>query len=62
MQGLDGFAFAGEGSTGVVLDTHITEELREEGHVREIISKIQNMRKEKGIKALRKARIFDCFI
>ncbi|MBM7834004.1 isoleucine--tRNA ligase [Clostridium sardiniense] len=48
MQGLDGFAFAGEGDTGVVLDTHITEELREEGHVREIISKIQNMRKEKG--------------
>ena len=48
MQGLEGFAFAGEGDTGVVLDTHITEELREEGHVRETISKIQNMRKEKG--------------
>jgi len=23
---------------------------------------VKNMRKEKGIKALRKARIFDCFI
>lgn len=48
MQGLEGFAFAGEGELGVVLDTNITEELREEGHVREILSKIQNMRKESG--------------
>ena len=48
MQGLEGFAFAGEGELGVVLDTNITEELREECHVREILSKIQNMRKESG--------------
>ena len=48
MQGLEGYAFAGEGSIGVVLDTTITEELLAEGHLREIISKIQNMRKEKG--------------
>lgn len=48
MQGLEGFAFAGEGELGVVLDTNITEVLREEGHVREILSKIQNMRKESG--------------
>ena len=48
MQGLEGFAFAGEGELGVVLDTNITEALREEGHVREILSKIQNMRKESG--------------
>ncbi|MDU1855944.1 MAG: DUF5915 domain-containing protein, partial [Clostridium baratii] len=58
MQGLDGFAFAGEGSTGVVLDTHITEELREEGHVREIISKIQNMRKEKGFEVLDNIKLY----
>ena len=37
---------------GVVLDTTITAELKEEGHVREIISKIQNMRKEKVLKLL----------
>ncbi len=36
---------AGEGLT-VVLDIHLTEELIEEGFVREIISKIQTMRKE----------------
>ncbi|KGK90658.1 isoleucine--tRNA ligase [Clostridium sp. HMP27] len=46
MQGLEGFAFAGEGTMGVVLDTTLTEELREEGHLREILSKVQNMRKE----------------
>ena len=36
MQGLEGYAFAGEGQIGVVLDTTITNELREEGHVRDI--------------------------
>ncbi|MBW9152409.1 isoleucine--tRNA ligase [Clostridium estertheticum] len=48
MQGLEGYAFAGEGEMGVVLITHITDELKEEGNVREILSKIQNMRKESG--------------
>ncbi|MGL6115103.1 MAG: DUF5915 domain-containing protein, partial [Cetobacterium sp.] len=58
MQGLEGFAFAGEGDTGVVLDTHITDELREEGHVREMISKIQNMRKEKGFEVADNIQLF----
>ena len=58
MQGLDGYAFAGEGEIGVVLDTHITDELREEGHVREIISKIQNMRKEKGFEVADKINLY----
>ena len=52
MQGKDGFAFSGEGELGVVLDTHITQELKEEGYVREVLSKIQNMRKEKGFEVL----------
>ena len=58
MQGLDGFAFAGEGEIGVVLDTHISDELREEGHVREITSKIQNMRKEKGFEVADKINLY----
>ena len=58
MQGLEGYAFAGEGSIGVVLDTHISEELREEGHVREIISKIQNMRKDKGFEVADKIKLY----
>lgn len=41
MQGKEGFAFSGEGEIGVVLDTHITDELKKEGYVREILSKVQ---------------------
>lgn len=52
MQGKEGFAFSGEGEIGVVLDTHITPELKEEGYVREILSKVQNMRKDKGFEVL----------
>lgn len=58
MQGLEGFAFAGEGELGVVLDTNISEELREEGHVREILSKIQNMRKESGFEVSDKINLY----
>ena len=49
MQGLEGFAFAGEGERGVVLDTTITPELKEEGYLREVISKIQNLSKDSGL-------------
>ena len=58
MQGLEGYAFAGEGEIGVVLDTNITDELREEGHVRELLSKIQNMRKEKGFEVADKINLY----
>ncbi len=52
MQGKEGFAYAGNGIIGVVLDTNITEELKTEGYVREIISKVQNLRKERGFEVL----------
>ena len=58
MQGLEGYAFAGAGEVGVVLDTTITEELREEGHVREMVSKIQNMRKESGFEVADKINLY----
>ena len=58
MQGLEGYAFAGEGEMGVVLITHITEELKEEGNVREILSKIQNLRKESGFEVADKIRTY----
>ncbi|MBQ9075212.1 MAG: class I tRNA ligase family protein, partial [Mogibacterium sp.] len=38
--------------TSVVLDTYLTEELVEEGFVREIISKVQTMRKEAGFEVM----------
>ena len=52
MQGKDAYSFSGEGEIGVILDTNITPELKTEGYVREILSKIQNMRKEKGFEVL----------
>lgn len=52
MQGKEGYAFSGEGEIGVVLDTTITPELQEEGYIREVLSKVQNMRKEKGFEVL----------
>ncbi|GCD08437.1 isoleucine--tRNA ligase [Clostridium tagluense] len=58
MQGLSGYAFAGEGEMGVVLDTNITDGLKEEGNLREILSKIQNMRKESGFEVADKIRLF----
>ena len=58
MHGKDGFAFAGEGEIGVVLDTQISEELREEGFVREILSRIQNMRKDSGFEVLDQIKIY----
>jgi isoleucyl-tRNA synthetase len=43
-----GFVSETDKNVTVVLDTNLTEELIEEGFVREIISKIQTMRKEAG--------------
>ena len=58
MQGKEGFAFSGEGELGVVLDTNISDELREEGYVREVLSKVQNMRKEKGFEVLDRINLY----
>lgn len=44
----EGFATAEEAGVSVALDTAITDELREEGFVREVVSKLQTMRKEAG--------------
>ncbi len=43
-----GFVTVTEHDLSVVLDTNLTPELNEEGFVREIISKVQTMRKEAG--------------
>ena len=43
-----GFMAETEGELTVVLDTNLSEELLEEGFVREVISKLQTMRKEAG--------------
>ncbi|MEN6471985.1 MAG: isoleucine--tRNA ligase [Clostridiaceae bacterium] len=44
----EGFVSAGERELSVVLDVNLTEELIDEGFMRELVSKIQTMRKEAG--------------
>ena len=44
----DGYVSSSDMGCTVVLDTNLTDELIEEGFVREIISKLQTMRKESG--------------
>ena len=55
----EGFATEGDNEVTVVLDTNLTEELIEEGFVREIISKIQTMRKEAGFEVMDKIRVYE---
>lgn len=44
-----GFTAQSEAGITAVLDTNITEKLRREGYMRELVSKIQTMRKEIGL-------------
>ncbi|MDD6283464.1 MAG: isoleucine--tRNA ligase [Oribacterium sp.] len=48
----DGFVTEEDNTATVVLDTNLTPELLEEGFVREVISKIQTMRKEAGFEVM----------
>ena len=43
----EGFDVEMDGNVFVILDTEITEDLRDEGYAREFTSKVQNMRKDK---------------
>ena len=46
MTQMEGYVTEGDNTVTVVMDTNLTPELVEEGFVRELISKIQTMRKE----------------
>ena len=54
---MEGFESIEENGITVVLDTNLTEDLLEEGFVREIISKIQTMRKEADFEVMDKIAI-----
>ena len=54
----EGFVTEADSEFTVVLDTNLTEELLEEGFIREIISKVQSMRKEAGFEVMDKITIF----
>ena len=49
---MEGYVSENDNGITVVLDTNLTEELLTEGFVREIISKVQTMRKEAGFEVM----------
>lgn len=49
---IEGWLVAVDGNVTVALDIHISEQLRNEGNARELVNKIQNLRKEKGFEVL----------
>ena len=53
----EGYVTQADNRMTVVLDTHLTEELIEEGFVYEIISKIQTMRKDAGFEVMDHIRV-----
>ncbi|MBS6446911.1 MAG: isoleucine--tRNA ligase [Clostridiales bacterium] len=55
---MPGFEALSDKGITVVLDTNLTPELIEEGNVREIISKIQTMRKDAGFEVLDHIRVY----
>ena len=54
MAQVEGYVSEGDNAVTVVLDTNLSDELIEEGFVREIVSKIQTMRKEAGFEVMDK--------
>ena len=53
----EGFVASSDKGITVVMDTNLTPELIEEGFVREIVSKIQTMRKEAGFEVMDKIKV-----
>ena len=58
MAQMEGYVSEGDNTMTVVLDTNLTEELLEEGFVREIISKVQTMRKEADFEVTDKIKVY----
>lgn len=54
----EGYISEGDNTITVVLDTNLTPELLTEGFVRELISKIQTMRKEAGFEVMDHIRVY----
>ncbi len=57
MSEAEGFAADGDNAVTVVLDTNLTEELKLEGMMRELVHQIQTMRKEAGFEVMDRIRI-----
>ncbi|MEX0997006.1 MAG: isoleucine--tRNA ligase [Flavobacteriaceae bacterium] len=57
-QDIEGWLVASSGNLTVALDITITEELRYEGIARELVNRIQNLRKDSGFEVTDKIEIF----
>ncbi len=57
-QDIEGWLVANQGNLTVALDVTISKELKEEGIARELVNRIQNLRKEKGLEVTDKIRLF----
>jgi isoleucyl-tRNA synthetase len=53
-----GWSVAKDGNMTVALDITVTPELREEGIARDLVNRIQNIRKDKGLEVQDKIKIF----
>ena len=58
MAQMEGYVSESDHTITVVLDTNLTPELIKEGFVRELVSKIQTMRKEAGFEVMDKIRVY----
>ena len=57
-QDIEGWLVANQGNLTVALDVSISEELKNEGVARELVNRIQNLRKEKGLEVTDKIVLF----
>lgn len=57
-QDIEGWLVASSGNLVVALDIHITDELRREGIARELVNRIQNIRKDSGFEVTDKINIY----
>jgi isoleucyl-tRNA synthetase len=54
---IPGWTVASEGGLTVALDVHIDEELRAEGLTRELVNRVQNLRKDAGLEVTDRIRL-----
>ena len=57
-QDIEGWLVANQGAMTVALDVTITESLREEGIARELVNRIQNLRKDSGFEVTDNIDVF----
>jgi isoleucyl-tRNA synthetase len=56
-QDIEGWLVANQGSLTVALDVTLTDDLREEGNARELINRVQNLRKDSGFEVTDKIKL-----